>query len=226
MGDAGSDLLHRGYGVSPRRDQHASNWIYISNAIVESSMKPETLLVRDPGDRSLSRSVFVRQEPVRGGQRARYRVRLRSSRDVDEARRAKLALSLLEPKTIANLGYPLSFKPRLLVGEHEAAAIDETRFKPIIFHSESAARDPTLEDTIVAMLMIDPLGARRIAVRNRNSLDGVRLLKRILGEDKERLAYRVRLDEFAPGLPAVPGVRPIPRAGLQAEDRREFAQRP
>ena len=189
-------------------------------------MKPETVLVRDPGDRALVPSIFVREESVRGGQRARYRLRLRSKKDVDAARRVRLALSLLEPEAIASLGYPLSFKPRLLVGESEALAIVETKFKPIVFRHEDAARNPTLEDTIVAMLEVDPLGARRIAVENRDQLDGALLLKRILGEDKERLAYRVRLDDFAPGLPLPRGVRPIPRESLRVEDRRELGQRP
>lgn len=189
-------------------------------------MRPETVLVRDPGDRALAPAVFIREESVRGGQQARYRLRLRSRNDVEVARRARLALSLLDPEAIALLGYPLSFKPRLLVGELESLAIVESRFKPIVFHSEDAARNPTLADTVVAMLAVDPLGARRIAVENRNQLDGALLLKRILGEDKERLAYRVRLDDFAPGLPVPQGVRPIPRESLRVEDLRELGRRP
>lgn len=188
-------------------------------------MKTETVLVRDPGDRDLTPSVFVKEASVRGGQRARYRLRLRSKRDVAAARRAGLAISLLESAAIAALGYPLSFKPKILVGATEAPTILKSTFKPIVFKDGQAARTPTLEDTVVAMLAIDPLGARRIAVENRQRLDTARLLKRILSENKERLAYRVRLDDFAPGLRAPEGIAPISRGALRREDHREFARR-
>ena len=68
--------------------------------MILSAMKPETTLVRDPGDRSLSSSVFLKEESARGGQRARYRVRLRSKGDVEEARRTHLPMPLLEPETV------------------------------------------------------------------------------------------------------------------------------
>ncbi|MGI0132105.1 MAG: hypothetical protein ACREDK_03285 [Thermoplasmata archaeon] len=189
-------------------------------------MKPETVLTREPGDRTLAPSVFVKEHSERGGQRARYRLNIHSRADVGVARRAHLAVSLLDPSMVARLGYPLSFRPRLLIGEAESLALAESVFKTIVFHDEEAARNPTLEDTIVAMLSVDVLGARRISVENRTRIDGSRLLKRILREDAERLAYRVRLNEFAPGLPKPPGVEPISRATLVAEDRREFARGP
>lgn len=189
-------------------------------------MKPQVSLIRDASDRALPPSIFLRERSSRGGQRARFRLVIRSRSDVQRARNANVPVSLLEPATVAALGYPLQFKPRLILAAAEAASLAESPFKLLVFQSAEGARNPTLEDTIVAMLSIDPLGARRIALANRERVDGVRLLKRIFQENLEGRAYRVRLGEFAPGLPVASGVQPLSRTALRVEDARQFAHGP
>ena len=189
-------------------------------------MQAAVSLVRDPKDRVLSPAVFIKAE--RGPHRpvARYdRIRLQTAEHVRLARRARLPVSLLEPETIEKLGYPLSFRPRLLVPSRFVPLV-ETSFRVLTFADEGAARDPSLEDYIVAMLTVDALGARRIAVEHRNEIDPIRLLRRVLAEGLEARAFEVRLDEFAPGLPRISGVRPLSRTALRSEDRREFAKGP
>ena len=141
------------------------------------------------------------------------------------ARRAGLPLSLLEPATIEALGYPLSFRPRLILSGSLAPLV-ETRYRRLVVSDPEAARDPRWEDLIVAMLRIDALGARRIAHDHRSAIDPVRLLKRVLAENLEGRAYEIRLDEYAPGLPRIPGVRPLSRAALRAEETRPFSRGP
>lgn len=181
----------------------------------------ESALVREPTEPSLPKDVFVAEPRPSHRPRSRYRARIGSKEDVETARRAGLAVSLFEPERSESLGYPLSFKPRLLVAKSLVGAVD-TKFPTISFSDERAARDPQLEDYVVAMLRIDTLGARRIARENRKRIDQARLLKRVLQEDLEARAYRVRLDEFAPGLPEVG--HPISREGLEIEDRRDFGR--
>ena len=152
-----------------------------------------------------------------------YRLRLESPDDVVAARRLGLPVYLLEPPLVAALGYPLRFDPLLLVGRTVTGSVD-SRFRRVEFLDDVAAREPRLEDVLVALLSIDPVGARRLAVENRDRLDPVRLLRRVLQQGLEARAYRVRLDEFAPGLPAVG--RPIPRSELVREDSRPFARGP
>jgi hypothetical protein len=144
-----------------------------------------------------------------------------SKDDVSAARALGLPLYLLEPWLVGALGYPLRFDPLLLVGRRVAGSVD-TRLRRVEFHDDEAARAPRLEDVMVALLSIDPLGVRRLAVENRDRVDPVRLLRRILQQGVEARAYRVRLDEFAPGLPAIG--RPLPGRELAGEDARPFAR--
>ncbi len=179
---------------------------------------------RNRWEKAATPSIFVREPKSSHRPPTRYpSVRLRSKTDVETARKVGLPLSLLEPQRVERLGYPLSFRPRLLV-LRSLRPLVETNYRIIPMADPEAARNPTLEDTIVAMLAIDVLGARRIAVERRRELDPVRLLKRVLAENLEGRAYEVRLDEFAPGLPKVPGFRPLARRALAAEDRRKFSQ--
>jgi hypothetical protein len=184
-------------------------------------MQTETMIVRDHRDRSLAPGLFVPEERPTHRPRLRYRAHINSEEAVDEARRAGLSVSLFDSATAARLGYPLEFKPRLLVSKDVAPAV-ETHFKTISFSDPLAAGAPKLEDYIVAMLQVDPLGARRIAKQNRAMIDRVELLRKILREALEARAYRVRLDEFAPGLPKVGA--PIPREGLTIEDHRDYGR--
>jgi hypothetical protein len=189
-------------------------------------MRVEESFRREPGSTSRTPDIFV-PEPVLSHRPAtRYRsVRINSSKDVETARRAGLPVSILEPKLIESLGYPLSFRPRLLVPKPLRPLI-ETNYRVQVLADPDAARDPSIEDLVVEMLRIDALGARRIAHDHRKAIDGLRLLKRILAENLEGRAYEVRLGDFAPGLPKVEGVHQLSRTALRAEESREFANGP
>jgi hypothetical protein len=191
-------------------------------------MRPETVLVRDRSDRSLSASVFVKSRPKRGGQTARFRLQLRNREDVETARKAGVPISLLEPTEIHSLGYPLSFKPRLLVAESIAGTIAESVYRPLRFADAESAIRPKIEDLVIAMLRIDPLGARRIVRMNRSRIDRKLLLKRILQEDAEAAASSVRLDEFVPALRETSPTRVwrMSKEALAAEDRIDYGAAP
>lgn len=189
-------------------------------------MMVEEVFRRNPSEKAATPSIFVPEPKASHRPPARYRtVRIRSKADVEIARRAGLPLSLLEPERIESLGYPLSFRPRLLIPTQLERMV-ETRFRPLVLTDAEAARNPTLEDLVVAMLRIDALGARRIAHEHQNEIDSLRLLKRVLAENLEGRAYEVRLDQYAPGIPRVPGVKPLSRAALRAEEHRQFSRGP
>jgi hypothetical protein len=183
-------------------------------------------LVREPTDRVVSPIVFVKAKRLPHRPVTHYtRIRIHSPTDVGTARGANLPISMFDSKRSEMLGHPLIFKPVLLVGK-EYLPIIETGFRTISFADAEAARSPAIEDFIVAMLWIDTLGARRIAKKNSAIIDPVRLLRRIIVEGLEARAHRVRLDEFAPGLPAPRGVKPIAKNALAAEDGRSFVEGP
>lgn len=184
-------------------------------------MRAETSIIRSSSDRSIPRDVFIAEPRPPHRPRLSYTVQLDTAKKVELARRAGLPVSLFGPKVSDALGYPLAFKPALLLDRSLIAKVT-TIFRVIPFLDAAAARAPTLEDYIVAMLWIDVLGARRIAMKNRGTLDGARLLKRILQEDLEARAWLVRMNDLARGLPRVPGVRQVSRRALAGSDRRDF----
>ncbi|MCI4320726.1 MAG: hypothetical protein L3K05_00240 [Thermoplasmata archaeon] len=184
----------------------------------------EGVFRREPGSRAATPSIFIAESRVSHRPPTRYRsVRIRSRTDVETARRVGLPISLLESERIEKLGYPLSFRARLLTPQQIVPLI-ETTYRLLPMADIEAARDPKLEDLIVALLSIDALGARRVASDHRRDLDPIRLLKRVLAEDLEGRAYGVRLDEFAPGIPKVPGIEPLSAAALAVEDSRAFSR--
>lgn len=181
---------------------------------------------REPGDTSRTPDIFVREPVPPHRPPTRFRsVRINSPKDVQTARRANLPVSILDSKIVEDLGYPLSFRPRLLVPKPLLPLI-ETTYRVQLLADVEAARDPGIEDIVVEMLRIDALGARRIAHDHKKEIDPVKLLKRVLVENLEGRAYEIRLDDYAPGLPKVKGVRPLSRSALRAEESREFAKGP
>jgi len=187
-------------------------------------VKANLSLVREAEDRTLPPAVFVRADRPAHRPVTHYaKIRIYSKRDVISVRKANLPISMLDPLQSEALGYPLSFKPVLLVAR-EYLPVIETGFRTITFTDAEAARSPAIEDFIVAMLRIDTLGARRIAKVNAKKIDPIRLLRQIMVERLEERAYRVRLDEFAPGLPVPPGVRRISKRALASEDHRTFVR--
>jgi hypothetical protein len=115
-----------------------------------------------------------------------------------------------------------------MVARSIAGAITGSTFRSISFVDPNAAIRPRLEDLVIAMLHIDPLGARRIVRVNRSRIDGAWLLKRILQEDAEGAAASVRLDELLPNLRPVARGHPwrMSRRALAAEDRIDYGRDP
>jgi len=88
-----------------------------------------------------------------------------------------------------------------------------TTHLPVVgFVSERAASHPRLEDVFIAMLRFDVLAARALIERNIDLVDRDYLLKRILQEDLEEEATRVRLQDFL-SLPRKG--EPLPRDALE-----------
>ncbi len=114
------------------------------------------------------------------------------------------------------LGYPVQFPPHLLIPRDLEAVVDSA-LPRILVDSSETARDPGIEDVIAALLSVDSLAARGIAVRHRGSIDARQLLRRVVQSEREAEATRVGLQEFAPGIPLVG--RPLPRPQLDAQDR-------
>ncbi|MGA8542024.1 MAG: hypothetical protein WB947_00555 [Thermoplasmata archaeon] len=177
-------------------------------------MRASTVLVRDPGDRTLPAEFVPERRPFHRPQ-ARYTVRLTSPADVDPVRKTGLAVSLFEPAAVEKLGYPLSFRPRLLLWEGLVDAV-ETTLPTTTFVDREGARDPKAEDLVVALLKVRRLAARQVVRLNRTTLDSTTLMERIFVERVLASASRVRLDDFVPGLPVI-GTQ-LSRADLDRED--------
>ncbi|MGA7860717.1 MAG: hypothetical protein WCB19_02535 [Thermoplasmata archaeon] len=184
-------------------------------------MRMDVTLVREPTDWSLPKDLLVPVERPNHRPTDRFRrIRLDTPEDVERARKSHLPVSLLEPKLVTNLSYPMNFRPRLLVAREIRAVLDST-YPLVNMASAEAAREPTLEDLVVAMLHVDTLAARAIALRNRDHIDPNRLLKRVLQDDAEQLATLVRLQEIAPAIPIVG--RALPADQLNRHDRKNPA---
>ncbi len=179
-------------------------------------MRSEIAFVMEPLDYRLPRRILVPERKPSHRPRVRYRIRIRTARDAAWARHAGIPVYLLAPGILAALGYPMTFPPHLIVAR-ECAEIIESAYPQIRFVSSDAAGHPRIEDLVVAMLRIDPLAARAVALRNREFVNPVRLLRRVVQEDVEREATLVRLQEVSPGIPDVG--KPLPKAGLSRQDR-------
>lgn len=184
-------------------------------------MRTEVTLVRSPGDRGLPPGVFVPVEYSAHAPRKRYRVVVNSSADARAAAKLGVPLALLESKFVRKMGYPADFPSRLLVARALAGAVD-SRYKQLIFENARALEHLRPEDAVVAMLFVDWLGARHLVRVNRKTLDPEYLRKRVLEESAEARAYRVRLDDFVPGLPRTS--EPLSREDLRSLDSTQFVR--
>jgi len=184
-------------------------------------MKTVLELVRERTDWSLPRDLLIPEERPSHRPAERFRgVRLSTPRDVERARKALgLPLSLLEPGAVSRLGYPMNFRPRLLVARNIRPLV-ESKFPTIEFASEEAATTPRIEDLVVAMLHVDTLAARALALRNQVEPDY--LLQRVLEEHVQRLATLVRLQDVARGIPVVG--KALPGDQLLRQDRKNLPQ--
>lgn len=136
--------------------------------------------------------------------------------DALEVYRLGAPVFLLTPELVTALGYPITFPPHLLTTRDFATAVD-TQFPLIFVASSESARQPTLEDLVVAMLRVDALAARVVAARNRSSLDSLRLLRRVVQAEMEREATLVQLQDFAPLIPRMG--KPLRRSQLAKVER-------
>ncbi len=153
---------------------------------------------------------------VRGRPPTRVRLSLDSIEDVDTARRYGVPVYLLTSELVTALGYPIVFPAQLLVAPEIDGAIDSP-FPRIVVRSAEAALRPHIEDLVVALLRIDALAARGLAVRNRASVDPRQLLRRVLQAEMELEATRVNLQELAPAIPRIG--TPLPQPLLEEQDR-------
>lgn len=152
---------------------------------------------------------------LRGRPRSRLRLELTTAEDVETARRYGVPVYLLTPELVTGLGYPVVFPPQLLVAQEVAPVVD-TSFPRLGVSATEAVRSPRIEDVIVALLRIDSLAARGVAVRNRSSVEPDHLLRRVVQAEAERAATWVNLQELASAIPRV-GPR-LPPERLREED--------
>lgn len=164
----------------------------------------------------MPREMLVEAPRNRGRPRAEYRPRVRSAEDVDRLRRHGVPAVLLTPEWVTHSGYPVHFRPWLVVSEKLASRVtSDYRVLPV--KDEDALRAPGLAELITFLLRFDPLAARVIAHRNRRRLDPNELYRRVRNEGLERPATKVRLQDFAPALPTEG--TPLPRDELRWVER-------
>jgi hypothetical protein len=178
-------------------------------------MKSEILLSGVPRPLFDSYRIALRVPRTRGRPESRYRLLISNEEDVKVARQFKVPVYLLTPMLVTGLGYPVTFPEHLLVAREVSGAVD-SEYPRIILSKIESALQPTIEDIVVALLSIDPLAARGVLIRNRSSVDPLRLLRKVIQEDVEREATWVNLQEISPAIPAV-GPR-LGRTILEAQD--------
>jgi hypothetical protein len=180
-------------------------------------MHEAVYLVHDTGNRRVPPGILISERRANHRPKELHRLRLAATEDVEKARRIHQPVSLLTWEKVTALGYPMRFPPNLIVAKTLLRAVD-TGFRTIPFVDEEAARNPEIEDVIVAMLHVDTLAARALALRNRGLVDPVRLMQRVVREQEERRATLVRLQDVAPTIPSIGPA--LPRAQLERHDRR------
>lgn len=109
---------------------------------------------------------------------------------------------LLTSEWVTRAGYPVSFRPWLVVPENLAPQF-VTEFRTLPVKDEDALREPGVVELVTFLLRFDPLAARVVAKRNAATLDPNELYRRVRNEGLERAATKVRLQQFAPAIPVV-----------------------
>jgi hypothetical protein len=115
---------------------------------------------------------------------------------------------LLTPELVTRSGYPVRFHPWLAVSSKLAGNVSSS-FHVLSVKDEDALRAPRLEELVTLLLRFDPVAARVVASRNRETLNPNELYRRVRNEGLERAATKVRLQEFAAGLPSVGESLPV-----------------
>jgi hypothetical protein len=177
-------------------------YIYFETLLTERErvMRTDLTLVREPTDRTLPPSIFVRASRPPHRPVAHYdKLRVFSEGDARAVRRVNLPLYLLTSAEVSSLGYPIRFPSQLVVARLLLPKL-ETSLGIIPFSSEQAVREYRPEDTAVALLRFDRIGARALVERNAD-WDRNYLTRRIFEESLVERATFVRMSEILPGLP-------------------------
>ncbi len=159
-------------------------------------MRLEPRLIREGGEHPLPKRIAIPVPPPRGRPRYEYRLRIDSEDDAETAHRHDLPLHPLTSKQVTDLGYPIRFPTRLVVARSLVPLV-ETTLGTIPFASERAALLPRPEDTAVAMLRFDMIGARALVDRN-PKWNRTYLTRRIWEEDLGPRATFVRFFDVLP----------------------------
>ena len=179
-------------------------------------MRVEARILREPGEHPLPPAMLRRLPRARGRPRTEYRPHVGSPRDVCRLRRHRIPATLLTSEWVTQSGYPVSFRPWLVVPERLHSQISsDYRILPI--KDEDALRDPGPVELVTFLLRFDPLAARVVARRNRAKLEPHELYRRVRNEGLERQATKVRLQELAPAIPIVG--ESLPRDELESLER-------
>lgn len=164
--------------------------------------------------------MVLRAVSRRGRPRTEYRPRVRSESDVARLRRHRVPTFLLTPEQVSEAGYPVSFRPWLLLPEALAGQV-ASEYRTLPIKDEDALRTPGIVELVVFLLRVDPLAARVVARSNRARIDPNELYRRVRNEGLERAATRMRLQELAPAIPKVGA--PLPAAELRWIERNSAA---
>ncbi|MGB6442766.1 MAG: hypothetical protein WBF81_05675 [Thermoplasmata archaeon] len=162
-------------------------------------MRLEPTLLRESGEHPLPEHIGIPVAQPRGRPRYEYRLRIDSEDAAETARRHDVPLHPLTSRRVTDLGYPITFPTRLVLAEAVSSLVDTT-LGTIRFRSERAARSPRPEDTAVAMLRFDMIGARALLDRN-SKWDPRYLTQRIWEEGLGRRAAYVRFFDVLPLTP-------------------------
>jgi hypothetical protein len=179
-------------------------------------MRFEPTLVREDGEHPLPKHIGIPIARARGRPRFEYRLRINSEHDAETARRHGIPVHSLTAKRVTDLGYPITFPSRLVLATAVIPRV-ETTLRTIPFVSELAARSPRPEDTAVALLRFDMIGARALLERN-PAWNSNYLTRRIWEEGLGRRATFVRFFDILPLTPRVGNS--LERAALERKLRK------
>ena len=165
-------------------------------------MRLESRLLREPGESHLPQQFVRTARRSRGRPRSEYRPRVGSPEDVDRLRRHRIPAFLLTSEWVTRSGYPVSFRPWLLLPNTLSSQVSsDYRILPVA--DSDALREPGAVELVTFLLRFDPLAARVVASRNRARINPYELYRRVRNERLEAAATKVRLQQFAPAIPRV-----------------------
>jgi hypothetical protein len=165
-------------------------------------MHIEGSLVRDPRDRPLPTSMRSTARVRRGRPRVRYQPIVRSPDDVRSLRHHGVPVFLVTDEWVTQNRYPVQFEPWLAVPDSIAGSFEST-YRILRVRDEDALRRPGLAELVTWLLRFDPLAARAVALRNRETISALELYRRIRNEGLEGAATKVRLQQLVPDIPTV-----------------------